>query len=148
MVVKFKKLNEAAQVPTKAHRADAGFDFYASDKGVYNSESNYVEYPTGIALEVPEGHVGLMFPRSSICHTDLRLTNSVGVIDAGYRGEIKFRFKTSGSSHWFEVHNRYEKLDKIGQLIIIPIPEIELEEATELSSSVRGEGGFGSSGRK
>lgn len=147
MVVSYKKLSPDAIEPTRAHDTDAGLDLYASGKGVYDAENAYTEYPTGIALEIPEGFVGLIFPRSSISNTDFRLTNSVGVIDAGYRGEIKFRFKTSGNGKYSEIQNRYEKGDKIGQLIILPFPKVELLELDELTPSPRGEGGFGSSGK-
>jgi dUTP pyrophosphatase len=93
-------------------------------------------------MEIPEGYVGLIFPRSSIVKTPLMLKNCVGVIDSGYRGEVKF---------FFEPGNRpsknYEVGDRVGQLIIVPFPTIEPEEAEELSSTERGAGGFGSSGK-
>jgi dUTP pyrophosphatase len=99
-----------------------------------------MEYGTGLAVEIPEGHVGLLFPRSSISNSGLILTNSVGVIDSGYRGEIKFRFKHIPDTAY------YKPGDRIGQLIVMPYPEIDFQEVEELSSTERGEGGFGSSG--
>lgn len=140
MKVKFKKLGSFSKVPTKAHLNDAGFDFYSSSFGT--DFNGYIEYETGIALEIPKNHVGLMFPRSSISNFNLSLSNSVGIIDENYRGTIKFRF--------YKLSNEklpYELGDRIGQLLIIPYPQIELEEVSELSNSERGTGGFGSSGK-
>lgn len=141
MKVKVKKLNENAIIPSYAKLGDAGLDITTT--GINEATESYIEYKTGLAIEIPEGFVGLIFPRSSISKTDLILTNSVGVIDSGYRGEIKLRFKISKEGDI----NIYEKGDKIGQLIIIPYPQIEFEEVNELSSTERGEDGFGSSGR-
>lgn len=141
MKVKVKKLNENAIIPSYAKLGDAGLDITTT--GINEATESYIEYKTGLAIEIPEGFVGLIFPRSSISKTDLILANSVGVIDSGYRGEIKLRFKISKEGDI----NIYEKGDKIGQLIIIPYPQIELEEVKELSSTERGEDSFGSSGR-
>lgn len=141
MKVKIKKLNEDAIIPSYAKLGDAGLDITTT--GINASTELYIEYNTGLAIEIPETFVGLIFPRSSISKTDLILANSVGVIDSGYRGEIKFRFKVSKEDYV----DIYKKGDKIGQLIIIPLPLIELEEVNELSSTERGEGGFGSSGK-
>jgi dUTP pyrophosphatase len=142
MIVKFKKLREDAVTPKYAKVGDAGMDMVCASRE-YNAEHKYWEYNTGIAVEIPEGYVGLLFPRSSVSKRDMRLCNSVGVVDSGYRGEIKFRFKStshiSAKDYWTG--------DKIGQLIIMPIPTIELVEVTELSSTDRGEGGFGSTGK-
>lgn len=94
-------------------------------------------------MEIPEGHVGLIFPRSSICKKSLSLSNAVGVIDAGYRGEVKFFFK---ESLYNAASRTYAIGDRIGQLVIIPFPAIEPEEVSELTATIRGAGGFGSSG--
>lgn len=139
MKVKFKKLNTKAIMPSYAKQGDAGLDMTAIQ--VLKDEM-YYEYRTGIAIEVPEGHVGLMFPRSSISKTKQILSNHVGVIDSGYRGEILFRFKKLA----WDNGEVYQEGDKVGQLVIIPIPQIELVEVDELSSTERGEGGFGSTG--
>ena len=139
MKVKFKKLNTKAIMPSYAKQGDAGLDMTAIQ--VLKHEM-YYEYRTGIAIEVPEGHVGLMFPRSSISKTKQILSNHVGVIDSGYRGEILFRFKKLA----WDNGEVYQEGDKVGQLVIIPIPQIELVEVDELSSTERGEGGFGSTG--
>ena len=92
MKVKFKKLVKTAVVPAYAKVGDAGLDMVATKHSI-NPDHNFIQYHTGIAVEIPEGHVGLLFPRSSISKTDLRLANGVGVIDSGYRGEVVFRYK-------------------------------------------------------
>ena len=141
MKIRFKKLSASAVVPTKAHESDAGFDMTCTRYEVTNGE--LFTYHTDIAVEIPECHVGLLFPRSSVFKQDLFLTNSVGVVDSGYRGEVMFKFKPVSS----EVKQHYQVGDRIGQLIIIPYPEVEFVEADELSKSERGAGGYGSSGR-
>lgn len=141
MKIKFKKLSPSAVVPTKAHASDAGFDMTCTRFEVTNGE--LFTYHTDIAVEIPEGHVGLLFPRSSIYKQDLVLTNSVGCVDSGYRGEIMFKFKATK----LDVNDFYEVGDRVGQLIIIPYPEVEFVESDELSDSDRGIGGYGSSGR-
>ena len=93
MEVKIKKLSEDAVIPAYAKAGDAGLDFTAT-KVEYDTDIDCIVYGTGLAVEIPEGHVGLLFPRSSISKYDLSLTNCVGVIDSGYRGEIMFKFKT------------------------------------------------------
>lgn len=134
--VRFKKLYEDAVTPSYAKDGDAGLDLTATHM---TFEENFIEYGTGIAVEIPEGYVGLVFPRSSVSKKEnFYLKNSVGVIDSGYRGEIKLRFNIS------EEH--YGAGEKIGQLIILPYPTIQLEEVEELSSTDRGQGGFGSTG--
>lgn len=139
MIVRFKKLSERAVTPQYAKPGDAGMDMVATS--LVKSEVFY-EYGTDIAVEIPEGYVGLLFPRSSISKTKQILANHVGVVDSGYRGEVKFRFKKLAWDNG-EVYNVG---DKIGQLIIIPYPTIELEEVSELSETVRNSDGFGSSG--
>lgn len=160
MKVKFKKLEKLATMPTRAHASDAGFDLAATSIQI-DSRGNVV-YGTGLAVKIPEGYVGLVFPRSSICKQDLLLSNAVGIIDSGYRGEIMAKFKAAknvrpsiqkeGESLYVDLYTGYRSQiyavgDRIAQLIILPIPAIEFEEAEELSSSDRGEGGYGSTGR-
>ena len=140
MKIRFKKLSQSAVMPRKAHASDAGFDLTCTRYEVTNGE--LLTYHTDIAVEIPDGHVGLLFPRSSIYKQDLFLTNSVGVVDSGYRGEVMFKFKPI----YCEVKQHYQVGDRIGQLIIIPYPNAEFVEADELSDSERGEGGYGSSG--
>lgn len=136
MKVKIKKLNDNAVIPCYACHGDAGMDLHAVSK---NETERFIEYGTGLAFEIPEGYVGLIFPRSSLSKKDLIMANHVGVLDSGYRGELKFRFKKIGE----EV---YDIGDRIGQLIVIPYPKVEFEEVDELSDTHRGIGGFGSSG--
>ena len=151
MNIKIKRLNSGAKIPVKAHTTDAGFDLYATDM-LIDADGNFV-YKTGIAIELPKGYVGLIFPRSSICKTDLSLSNAVGVIDSGYRGEITAKFKVANKTtiDYGVVHPRISKTyhieDRIVQLIILPYPEIEFEEVDELSDSDRGKNGYGSTGR-
>ncbi len=139
MIVRFKKLSSNAVTPQYAKPGDAGMDMVATS--VIKNEV-YYEYGTDIAVEIPQGHVGLLFPRSSISKTKQILANHVGVVDSGYRGEIKFRFKKLAWDNG-EVYNVG---DKIGQLIIMPYPTILLKEVSDLSETQRGDSGFGSSG--
>ena len=137
--VKFKKLYKDAVVPSYAKEGDAGLDLTATHMTLVRE---FIEYGTGIAVEIPEGYVGLVFPRSSVSKKEnFYLKNSVGVIDSGYRGEIKLRFNNGSLGA-----NYYQPGEKIGQLIILPYPTIYLEQVDELSSTERGEGGFGSTG--
>ena len=138
--VKIKKLDKNAVIPQYAKPGDAGLDLTATSKS-YDDFDN-VCYGTGIAVEIPEGYVGLLFPRSSISKTDLILRNSVGVIDSGYRGEITFKFNNILLSSC----EPYNIKERIGQLIIMPYPQIEFEEVEELSVTERNTGGYGSSG--
>lgn len=149
-------------MPKKAHPTDAGFDLVATSREI--DEYGNIVYGTGLAVEIPDGYVGLAFPRSSVSKYDLVMANCTGVIDAPFRGEIKFKFKPTlhawenideegskeilvGGFHDAEVVTLYNVGDRIAQLIILPIPAIEFEEADELSSSDRGDGGYGSTGR-
>lgn len=139
--VKVRKLREDAVLPAKAHPTDAGFDLVATSKET--DENEKVVYGTGLAFEIPEGHVGLLFPRSSISKKALFLTNSVGVIDSGYRGEVMFKFARTCPYEGYD----YNVGDRIGQLIIMPYPDVVFEESDTLSDSERGTGGYGSSGK-
>jgi dUTP pyrophosphatase len=143
MVVKIKKLVENAVIPAYSKKGDAGLDLTAVS---VSFEKNYVSYKTGLAVEIPEGFVGLLFPRSSNSKMDLILTNSVGVIDSGYRGEIELRYKLVGNGATPSIVGTYNIGDRVGQLIIIPYPSIEFEEVTELSTTERNTGGYGSTG--
>ena len=136
MNVKIKKLHALVETPCYARKGDAGLDLTAVD--ISKDEQGNMVCHTGIAVEIPEGYVGLVFPRSSIAKYDLHMRNSVGVIDSGYRGEImvKFGFLPDGKL--------YSMGDKIAQLIILPYPQITFEEVEELSETERSTGGFGS----
>jgi dUTP pyrophosphatase len=155
MQVKVKKLHPDAVIPRYSKAGDAGMDMTAVS-AIIMSDGSYIEYGTGISIEVPEGYVGLLFARSSISKTSLILANHVGVLDSGYRGEIKFRFKDTqmkksmGSDNvwkYYASESAYEVGNRIGQLIILPYPQIEMVEVDELSDSYRGAGGFGSTGK-
>lgn len=164
--VKIKKLVENAVIPTYAKDGDAGMDLVATSM----SEDGYgnIVYGTGLAFEIPKGYVGLVFPRSSNAKNNMYLTNSVGVVDSGYRGEISFKYKVvhnTGSflKWWWENkilkkkepkisiytlgYNVYKVGDRVGQLIIMPYPSIKFEEVDKLSETERGVNGYGSTGR-
>jgi dUTP pyrophosphatase len=138
--IKIKKLNPNAVIPSYSKSGDAGMDLTAVSID-YDGDTNVV-YGTGLSMEIPNGYVGLVFPRSSNSKKDLYLTNHVGVIDSGYRGEIMLKFRKTK-----EVIPRYYEVgDRVGQIIILPYPTIKFVESEELSSTERGEGGFGSTG--
>ena len=146
MKVRIKKLHKNAVIPAYAKQGDAGLDFTAVEMSKDNVGN--ITYHTGLAVEIPQGYVGLLFPRSSISKKQQFLTNCVGVIDSGYRGEIMAKFKPVMGTYdtileLFE-SNEYQVGDRIVQMIILPYPQIEFEEVEELSSSKRGHGGFGS----
>lgn len=140
MQIKIKKLHNNAVIPQYAKAGDAGMDLVATE--VTDGYGFSVTYGTGLAMEIPEGYVGLVFPRSSIRKYDISLTNCVGVIDSGYRGEIQATFRKEAGIP----SKRYEVGDKIAQMIILPYPAIEFMEVEELSNTERGTGGFGSTG--
>ena len=142
MQVRVKKLHPDAVIPSYAKAGDAGMDLTAT--AMEKDSHGNITYSTGLAIEIPEGHVGLIFPRSSNSKTDLYLTNHVGVIDSGYRGEIMFKFRPINGIADAYI---YAVGDRIGQLIIMPYPSIKFVETDELSDSDRGDGGFGSTGK-
>jgi dUTP pyrophosphatase len=141
MKVKIKKLHADAVIPKYAKESDAGLDLVATS--ILSNTTFQITYGLGIALEIPEGFVGLVFPRSSIRNTELVLSNSVGVIDAGYRGELQATFNKSNGLDSIA----YKVGERVCQIIILAQPQIELTEVTELSDSQRGTGGFGSTGK-
>ena len=144
MRVRVKKLHPDAIIPKYAKAGDAGMDIHTIARGEADKYGNMV-YKTGLAFEIPEGHVGLIYPRSSVSKTPHSLRNHVGVIDSGYRGEIIFKFGwVESSSMETQV---YDKGDRIGQIMIMPYPKVEFVESAELSETSRGTGGFGSTGQ-
>lgn len=154
MQVKIKKLNPNAIIPSYAKHGDAGMDLVATT--IIKDTPEQITYGMGIALEIPEGFVGLIFPRSSVRKTGLDLSNAVGVVDSGYRGELQATFnKVFGGERFYDetkntqdTSNDFYKVgDRIAQIMIIPYPPIEFMEVDELSNSERGEGGFGSTGK-
>ena len=145
MQVKTKIINKEIETPVLKYskQGDAGIDLTATSKW-YDEQGN-VCYGTNRAFEIPQGYVGLLFPRSSNANKDLLLSNSVGVLDSGYRGEVMFKFKYNSSLE--DRMKSYQVGDRIGQLIILPYPQIEFEEVSELSETERGSGGYGSTGK-
>ena len=170
MKVKIKKLHPDAVIPAYAKTGDAGMDLTAVSMKI--DEYGNICYGTGLAFEIPEGYVGLVFPRSSNHKKGVILTNCVGVIDSGYRGEVSFKFRPLDDKvseildyetkrrHHSEIDANDERYgisypgnnstfkvgDRIGQIIIMPYPQIEFEEVEELSETERGTKGYGSSG--
>lgn len=144
MEIKVKKLVPEAVVPTRAHASDAGFDLVAVSRVIDGDGA--VVYGTGLAFEIPEGYVGLVFPRSSVAKKDLVLSNCVGVIDAGYRGEVMAKFKLMDPIYKHEVYHWYTVGERVCQIVFMKLPEVELVESDELSESERGAGGYGSTG--
>ena len=168
MKVKIRKTHPEAVIPRYAKAGDAGMDLVAVTKE--SDDKNHVTvYGTGLEVEIPEGHVGLIFPRSSVYKTINRQSNCVGVIDSGYRGELKVTHELSTQAvqalqslklasaiddviaqlelaDIVEDMNTYKVGDRVAQLVIIPYPQIEFEEVEELSSTSRGDNGFGSTG--
>lgn len=151
MKVNVKKLDSNAVIPTYGRHGDAGMDLTATSK--WYDESGNVCYGTGLAFEIPHGYVGLLFPRSSNTKKDLILGNSVGVIDSGYRGEVVLKFKAIDTKYLEDGRLTYVKKDfmdsynigdRIGQIVIMPVPQIEFNVVDELSTTDRGVGGFGS----
>lgn len=142
--VKVKKVLSNAVMPIQASLDAAGYDLTAAAEKFRPELTGPIwEYDTGLAFEIPKGQVGLVFPRSSVTtKTTLSLGNCVGVIDSDYRGTIKFQFRNVGMSGG----KKYNVGDRIGQIIIIPIPTVSFEEVQELEDSSRGTGGFGSTG--
>lgn len=149
--INIKKCYEEAILPTRAHEDDAGYDLYASPYGDFDigfsrpifANSNET-FHTGIAMEIPEGYVGLVFARSGMgIKRGLKPRNCVGVIDSNYRGEIMVCLHND-TSDWAEV----EIGERIAQIVIVPYYQYELNLVDELSDTDRGENGFGSSGTK
>ena len=138
MKIKIKKLHADAIIPKYAKDGDAGLDLTAID---VSADEGTITSKTGLAREIPRWYGGLLFPRSSVYKTGQSLTNCVGVIDSGYRGEIMLKFTLS------PYQREYQIGDRIGQLIIIPYPMIEFEEVEELAKTSRGRGSYGSTGR-
>lgn len=139
--LRIKKLNDKAVLPERAHATDAGMDLTATSKK-FDPVTNTMSYGTGIAIQLPKNHVGLLFSRSSVYKTGMMLANCVGVIDEGYGGEIQFKFKTGDNPA-----NQYNVGDRIGQLVVVELPKFKVEEVLELNETDRGEGGFGSTGK-
>jgi dUTP pyrophosphatase len=141
VMVKVKKLDPNAVVPSYSKVGDAGMDLTIT-KEIENTSFS-VSYGFGIAMEIPKGFVGLVFPRSSVRNQELVLSNCVGVIDSGYRGELQATFKKTNGLDSL----KYKVGERGAQIIILPYPQVFMTEVPELSDSERGEGGFGSTGK-
>lgn len=142
LTIRFKKLHPDAKAPFQATLGSAGYDLTAVYmEPVAHTHRRIVKYGTGLAVEIPSGYVGLVFPRSSVYKADVQMANCVGVIDSDYRGEITAVFYVDLTSE------NYAKGDRIAQLVIMPIPAVKFVEAEELTDTERGIGGYGSTGR-
>ena len=141
MKIRVKKLSENAKLPEFAHRTDAGADLFSTEEIVLRPKERAL-VSTGIALEIPEGYAGLIWDKSGISSKH-GLTTMAGVIDSGYRGEVKVLLINLSDKEY-----KIEIGDKIAQILIQKIEQPEFEEAQKLSSADRGEKGFGSTGKK
>lgn len=137
------KLKSEAVLPTRAHEGDAGLDLYACEAAHMGPGERW-SVGTGVAVEIPEGHAGLVLPRSGLAKKHgIALVNAPGLIDSGYRGEIRVLLLNTDPAETFRV----EPGDRIAQLVVSPIVLAEPVETESLAESARGDGGFGSSGR-
>ncbi len=137
------RVEDGARLPSRAHDGDAGLDLYANEAAHLGPGERW-SVGTGVAVEIPAGHAGLVLPRSGLAKKHgIALVNSPGLIDAGYRGEVRVLLLNTDPAETFRV----EPGDRIAQLVIAPIALAEPVEVESLSNSARGDGGFGSSGR-
>ncbi len=143
MELKVQLLSDLATLPTRAHEGDAGLDLHASEPAHIGPGERW-QVATGIAIEIPEGHAGLVVPRSGLARRHgISLVNAPGLIDAGYRGEVKVLLLNNDPAEVF----RIKPGDRIAQLVLTPIALAEPVAAENLSETARGDGGFGSTGR-
>ena len=144
MELKFKRLKDSAVLPIRGTKGAAGIDLTCTDITTTLNEANQLMlvYHTDLAVEIPEGYVGLLIPRSSIWKKSLWLTDNVGVIDSDYRGEIMAIMKATTDA----VPAIYKKGERFCQLVIVPISDYTIVEASELTHTNRGENGYGSTG--
>jgi dUTP pyrophosphatase len=141
--LRFQRLSEAARLPTRAHEGDAGLDLYAAEAVTIAPAGGRIDVGTGVAVEIPPGHGGLVLPRSGSARKHgITLTNAPGLIDAGYRGELRVLILNTDPTEAFEIAPG----DRIAQLVIVAVATPDPVEVDALSGSERGEGGFGSSG--
>jgi dUTP pyrophosphatase len=137
------KLKDEAVMPTRAHDGDAGLDLYACEAAHLGPGERW-GVGTGVGVEIPDGHAGLVLPRSGLARDHgIALVNSPGLIDAGYRGEVRVLLLNTDPAETF----RIAPGDRIAQLVIAPIALADPVEVEALGESARGDGGFGSSGR-
>jgi len=137
------RLRDDARLPTRAHEGDAGLDLYAVDAATIEPGER-ATVATGIAVEIPDGFAGLVLPRSGLAaRHGIALVNAPGLIDSGYRGEIRVLLLNTDRRESFEVRPG----ERIAQLLLTPIAIAEPVEVADLAATARGSGGFGSSGR-
>ena len=142
-MLRFKRLTDAARIPARAHDGDAGLDLYAAESARIEPGER-ASVGTGVAVAIPQGHAGLVLPRSGLAaRHGISLVNAPGLIDSGYRGEVRVLLLNTDRSEPFEVAVG----DRIAQLLLTPHVPPEPVEARDLDETVRGAGGFGSSGR-
>lgn len=142
MTLKIKRLTEDAIMPVRAHKGDAGIDLTCTTitQEINECGQLILVYHTGLAVEIPEGYVGLLFQRSSVYKKSISMTNAVGVIDSGYRGEIMGKFRSTTDV----VPAIYKPGERFAQLVIVPYLDVQIEEVVDLSETERGDGGYGS----
>ncbi|GAC1410164.1 MAG: dUTP diphosphatase [Actinomycetota bacterium] len=139
-----KRLSGDVAMPAPAHAGDAGLDLQSAIDATLKPGDRLV-VPTGIAIAIPDGYAGFVQPRSGLAaKRGIGIVNSPGLVDSGYRGEIKVVMINHDLSEALEIHRG----DRIAQMVILPIPALDIVEANELPASDRGERGFGSSGRR
>jgi dUTP pyrophosphatase len=143
VTLRFRRLSEAARPPEQAHEGDAGYDLHAAE-GATIGPGERASVGTGIAVAIPEGQAGLVIPRSGLAaRHGISVVNAPGLIDAGYRGEVRVLLLNTDASEAFSV----EPGDRIAQLVLVRVEAEEAIEVEELDETVRGAGGFGSTGR-
>ena len=142
MRLEFRRLSEGAQAPVRAHEGDAGMDLHANESA-HLDPGDRASVGTGIAVASPDGHAGLVVPRSGLAaEHGITLVNTPGLIDAGYRGELRVLLLNTDRSRSFKVTPG----DRIAQLVLVKVESPEPAEVGELWATARGEGGFGSTG--
>jgi dUTP pyrophosphatase len=139
--MKVKLINEYAQLPTRGSKDAAGLDLYCPFHIKVPADSQQ-KVPLGVAVEIPKGCMGLLVPRSSMSKTPLRCANSVGIIDADYRGELSIAYENVSCNDY-----TIFRCDRIAQLIIVPVAMVDVLEVDELTATERGAGGYGSTGK-
>ena len=143
MEIKIKKLKKDAVIPTKGSPFAAGSDLYSAENDLVIEAGKTAMIGTGLAMEIPEGYAGLVYARSGLaCKEGLAPANKVGVIDSDYRGEIKVALHNHSSER-----KTVKKGERIAQIVITPFLSADFYEAEQLNQTVRGEGGFGSTGK-
>lgn len=144
MELRFQRLVDDARLPTRANAGDVGLDLYAAEAATIAPAGGRASIGTGLAVEIPAGHAGLVLPRSgTAARHGVALVNAPGLVDAGYRGELRVLLLNTDPKQPFEVR----PAQRIAQLLVVPFATAEPLEVGELSESTRGDGGFGSSGR-